>query len=284
MSEEEAKRERIKSILSWRCIDDFDKARSQNKIWLTGGVEISDRKAKVLKETFSDIKKKWTKIIKEEFFDKNEKKIEIVGGNYTFFFVLPAVFKHFRDNHPFLGLNLSLLEHSENYDLSNSTADIVLSGMYENTNIKEFNQQVFKNDYVYQRLMFDDEAFLASSKQSIKEFKSRENVLRKHDLVSYVAYESSVTKQETKMRYDITPEERDNEISRLNIDFYSMAYYLMNDSLGIFHVFKSDMYISNFLILENEPIVKMKRVLLAKKDLRKSYLKSVNKSIKEILK
>jgi len=281
---EKIDKEKVKAILSWRCIDDFDKAFSQKKMWLVGGVEVSDRQATVLRETFSDIKKKWTKIIKEEFFDKNEKKIEIVGGNYTFFFVLPAVFKHFRENHPFLGLNLSLLEHSENYELSASGADIILSGIYENTNMNKFTKQVFQNDYVYQRLMFEDEAYLASSKESIKEFKSKENVLRKHDLVIGRSYESFDNKQETKIRFEITPDGRENEDPRLKIDFYPMGYNFMECSLGISHVFKSDIYFSNFLILEDEPIVKIKRFLLIKKDLRKSYAKTVAKTIRGIWK
>jgi DNA-binding transcriptional LysR family regulator len=94
-----------------------------------GGSLESKRQAVVLRDAFKDLSSKWAKEI-ETTFAETKTHFEVAGGNYTFFFVLPPLFKAFRKKHPFLRLKLDLLELRDGNDLARKNADLVLSSRY----------------------------------------------------------------------------------------------------------------------------------------------------------
>jgi len=273
----------VKPMLSWRCIDDFDKAYPDN-VCCVGSFDISKRKAVILREVFAAMKEKWTKELLM-LFSEEEEGFEIAGGNYSFFFILPCVLKHFRENHPFLRVKLSFIDVDNPDDLGKYNADCLLTSFFASSglfgDVEQFKAQISKNGYSFNRWVYYDAAYLAASKESGKKYGSKKNVLAKDNVVLGKVYENYNLRKFTNLSHEFAPSNRAKEEPRIIIDFYFMSYHLMSQCLGISYVFASDRSMSNFLILEEKPITTLVRFPIFKKDIRNSYKKTFSKGIKE---
>jgi hypothetical protein len=234
------------AYLRWKCIDDFTNM-NKKKLFHRGNYSASNTTSEVLKSIFSSIKQRYTKQIIDAFSD-DKSHVKMAGGGYTFFFVLPKLLKFASCKYPFLPIELVLEEIRSVKELKLIDCDFVVGGYYIG------NESPFSGlahtQYFVTRRYFDDAIFLSTSKKSLEEFGSRENLLNNQDIVFGRLDEDG----EKKYLYSFNPSGRENESPKVVIDSYFMAHLLMMHGVGIWHTFSSahSSEKKNFLIFEDE--------------------------------
>lgn len=225
--------EDIKSkYLNWKCIDNFDRVPDK-KLFLTHseGHSLTSLQRAKLAPIFSELKKKWDKEIKDLFCDKRKTHLEISGGVYTFFYILPEVIKWARSRSCFLPISLSLFDRRESAALDSESADIILTAELLD---QPYYQQIIeakKNAYVVSKFFYNDSMFFASSKESVSLFGSQEVALQKQDILFTREY--SVNNMYKLPSAFYVPKDRDKELARVILDQYFFGSTLINKSVGI---------------------------------------------------
>jgi len=220
------------AYLRWKCIDDFANM-SKKKLFHRGNYSASNTTSEVLKPIFSSIKQRYTKQIMDAFSD-DKSHVKMAGGGYTFFFILPKLLKVASCKYPFLPIELTLEELRSDKELSLINCDFIISGYYIGSNENAF-LALSNTGYLVARKYFDDKIFLATSKKSLEEFVSQDNLLNKHNIVFGRLDEDG----EKKYLYSFSPRGREDESPKVVIDSYFMAYLLMIQGVGIWHTFDS---------------------------------------------
>jgi len=193
-------------------------------------------------------------------FAETKTHFEVAGGNYTFFFVLPALFKAFRKKHPFLRLKLDLLELRDGRDLAKKNADLVLSSRFVSYDESiDFSAGAKENGYSVLRKNYSDWSRFAVTDHVCKKYGSKEDVLKHHDFISSRVY---VTMDQDVQKRDIS-EERYEDIARYSVGLYRIGYEMMLNGLGVCCVYKHNAKRKGVSVLEAKAH-EMQRFLIAK--------------------
>lgn len=245
--------------LSWRVINGSCDTDPTKKVFLMGGSLESKRQAVVLRDAFKDLSNKWAKEI-EMTFAETKTHFEVAGGNYTFFFVLPALFKAFRKKHPFLRLKLDLLELRDGRDLAKKDADLVLSSRFvSDDEAVDFSAGAREGGYSVLRKNYSDWSCFAVTDQVCKKYGSKEDVLKHHDFISTRIYVTM--DQDTEKRN--LPEKVSKEDARYSVGLYPVGYEMMLNGLGVWRVYKHNAKRKGVSVLE-EKSHEMERFLISK--------------------
>ena len=204
--------------LNWKCIDNFEKV-SDNKIFYNcKDITLSERQRVICKEEFGKIKSKFGPILSEfveEARGKKKTHLKIAGGNYTFFFTLPKIVEWIRSQFPFLGIEINLFERSGKEE-GDKDLDFILTS--ESKTIP--STALEKLGYYKTRQKIWDGMFFASSEESVKNFKGKENVLKNQDILFGRIYATETSKEQNKKIY--LPQGRRNFTPRVIVDqFFS---------------------------------------------------------------
>jgi len=258
--------------LSWRVINGSHDADPTKKVFLIGGSLESKRQAVVLRDAFSDLSSKWAREI-EMTFAETKTHYEIAGGNYTFFFVLPALFKAFRKKHPFLRLKLYLLDLRDAGDLVKKSADLVLSGrhMGDDSQLVDYSIGAEKFGYCVLRKNYSDLSQFAVKDTVLKKYGSKEDVLKHHDFISSSMVYVTTDHNEQK---HIASDEVFRDTARYSVSLYPVGYQMMLNGLGICSVYKHNAKRQGVTVLKGKTN-KMQRILVAKNFSSRAYKKVV---------
>lgn len=245
------------AYLRWKCIDDFTNM-NKKKLFHRGNYSASNTTSEVLKPIFASIKQRYTKLLVDAFSD-DKSHVKMAGGGYTFFFVLSKLLKFASCKYPFLPIELTLEELRSDKELSLINCDFVISGYYIGSNENAF-LGLSHMGYSVARKHFDDKIFLATSKKSLEEFGSKENLLNKQHIVfgRIDEYEDDEKKYYI---YSFRPQGREDERPKIVIDSYFMAHLLMIQGVGIWHTFGSfkPSNTDNVLIFKDEETLSVVR-------------------------
>lgn len=255
----------LPKYLNWKCLDNFDKVQNR-KIFLVGETNITPFMRAKLSRVFSEMKGQWEQKVKDIFREPEKTHLEIAGGNYTFFFVLPHVMKWIRNRHKFLPVRLHLVERSQDVlDLTVSEYDLMLTTLYAKDSVEKLAKHHL---YETARLRYDDAVFLASSVESIDIFGSKQAVLDSHDVLFGRFYSKDQVYEDMQL-YSTIPDGREGVRPRVVVDQYFLKYLLMQYSAGIGHVFRSMRYSDSLTVLDEISVSKMQRLSIYRKDLDK---------------
>lgn len=258
--------------LSWRVINGSHDADPTKKVFLIGGSLESKRQAVVLRDAFSDLSSKWAREI-EMTFAETKTHYEIAGGNYTFFFVLPALFKAFRKKHPFLRLKLYLLDLRDAGDLVKKSADLVLTTRIDmDSQIVDYSLGAEKFGYHVLRKSYSDLSRQFAVKDTVlKKYGSKEDVLKHHDFISSSMVYVTTDHNEQK---HIPSDEVFGDNARYSVSLYPIGYEMMLNGLGICSVYKHNAKRKGVTVLKGKTN-KMQRILIAKNFSSRPYKKVV---------
>lgn len=249
--------------LSWKSISNYDRPSYLR------GAPFKKSQAVTLRSVLSEMQNKWTEELNKTFAE-TKTHFEIAGGNYSFFFVLPAVFKFYQRSHPFLRLKLDLLELRDGKDLRLKDADMVLSSRYTiNDESVDYSAGAKSEGYVVSRKNYKDESHFASTSNVIKKYGSKENVLKDHDFIndrSYVTINFDVEKTNVPAQY-IRPK------SRFSVGVYPIGYEMMFQGVAIWRVYKGNSNKKDVRIIDSNPINKIERFVIAKEGTFSSHKK-----------
>lgn len=240
-------------VLSWKSINDFD-----NPVYLSGALR--KRHGVQLKGVLAEMQKKWT-VELEKTFAEAKTHFEIAGGTYSFFFVLPAVFKSFQKAHPLLRLKLDLLELRDGRDLKLKDVDMILSSRYvTGEESVDYSLGAKSEGYVVSRKNYQDASYFSSSADIIKKYGSKENAFKNHDFINERSY---IT-----IKYDIektnVPKQYTRPEARFTVDAYPVGYEMMVQGIGIWRVYKGNSKKDNVRIIDSKPINKIERFVITK--------------------
>lgn len=246
--------------LSWRVINGSHDADPTKKVFLMGGSLESKRQAVVLRDAFKDLSSKWAREI-EMTFSKTKTHFQIAGGNYTFFFVLPALFKAFRKKHPFLRLKLELLELRDGDDLTKKSPDFALAARHitDLGESKDYTVGAEKHGYVVVRKNYPDWNRFAVAEEVYRKHGSKEKVFKLHDFIStsfYVTFDQDETHLPQKVFV--------KDDARYSVGLYAIGYEMMLNGLGVFRgVCKHNAKRKGVVVLE-EQVYEVERFLLVR--------------------
>lgn len=251
--------------LSWRCLDDFDSAGSDGMFY--GKYDVPVGKTDMLRDVCSLMKSEWRKKLKSFIRGGN---LRIAGGNYTFFFVLPYLLKRFIETRPLLSVNLTLLEARELKSLDEYDVDLVLTGQYEG---RPFDRAFFSRTHVASRRKYSDEAYMVCSSELVSRTGSKECAASKFDLLRVRIYKTMMLEEQASYLFRTTPKGREGEVPRISVDLYGMGLQFLLSFAGIWNLFSREAKCPEISIIEDQPLVKMKRLMLYKKGLLSTYRK-----------
>ena len=121
--------------------------------------------------------------------------------------------------------------------------------------------------YVTTRNVYKDRGYLAASKEAVDEFGSKEEALKKHDLLF-----GRISKTDSRdYLYTTAPEGREDEPERVIVDLWYMGYLFMKYGAGIWHIFNGIKNNSNFEILNQSPMIDIERFFIYDNKLDKKY-------------
>jgi len=266
--------------LNWKCLDKFDKMKSQKMFYL-GKMDLSYLQRDKLSKLFNNINLKWKPKLEElvkSWTSEEQSHLDISGGNYTFFFVLPNIINYIKTNYPHLSLKLSLFENAAENISFRPISDIILTS-FSVTGFKN-QSQLNETNYKMMRKSYQDFVTLGASKEAVKEFGSKEKVLMKHDVLFDRIYSSSQSNIKIDRRYSIAPKGRELVTPRVVVDQYFLKYALMCNSVGISHVHKSITHNKSIVILTRDVIAKYIRFCIVKNTVNKKYNPIARKLIK----
>jgi DNA-binding transcriptional LysR family regulator len=241
-------------VLSWKSINNSD-----NPVYLSGALQ--KRQGVQLKGVLAEMQKKWT-VELEKTFAETKTHFEIAGGNYSFFFVLPAVFKSFQKAHPLLRLKLDLLELRDGKDLRLKDVDMILSSRSVGPDPVDYSLGAKDEGYVVSRKNYKDTAYFAATGGAIKKHGSKENVLKHHDFINdrtYVTINFDIEKTNRPSRYKKLG-------ARFSVGVYAVAYEMMLQDIGISYIHKGNSNRNNVVIVDHNPVDKLERFVIAKKE------------------
>ena len=155
--------------LNWKCLDNFDKVPNR-KIFLVGEMEITPFQRAKLNKIFAELKEKWKNKIINLLRKEEKTHLEIAGGNYTFFFVLPQAIKWIRNKHPFLPVSLTIFERGGDIELSYNSPDVLLTGELKDEPDEEQKRKAKEFKYIVSRKWYYDSMFLVASKDAVARF------------------------------------------------------------------------------------------------------------------
>lgn len=245
-------------FLRWKCIDDFPNM-NKNKMFYIGNYTPTQSTIDTLTPIFEDIKQRYTKQIKE-LFSTEKKQLNVCGGQYTFFFVLPKVIKEIAKKYPFLNINF-ILEDLTVQDIANKSYDVILSGFYLDG---KNSGKIAKNDkYYHSRQYFDDKVFLSVSKDAIKEYENIEAILKNHNIL----FGRLDVVFEKKYLYSVAPVGREGEDPKVVVDSYYMLHLMMLYNVGIAMSFSSmsKMDIKSLIVCADDILSTARRIVFFKK-------------------
>ena len=254
----------LPKYLNWKCIDNFDKVQNK-KIFLVGETNITPFMRAKLANVFQEMKEKWTQKAQAIFREEEKTHLEIAGGNYTFFFILPHAIKWIRNRHRFLPVSINLFELGGSIGLHDQSADIIITGRSD-----LLSREIMSQDgYVANRQTSSDAMFLAASKESIEFFGNKLNTLLKHDILFRRDYANSQV--ELVPLYSAAPQGREDERPRVVVDQYFLKYLLMRNSVGIGEIYCSMSYEDSIDCLIDAPVARYERFCIIKRDLPVRY-------------
>ncbi len=250
--------------LKWKCIDNFRKM-DKNKMFFSGRYSPSTSMIETLTPIFEDIKKRYTKQINDLFF-KPKRYLNICGGQYTFFFILPKMLKYIATKYPFFSVHL-ILDEIRPDNIDDYDYDFVASVIYTSTDgkiDKKFIKKVKNKKYYTSKQTYDDRMLLASSKTALDKYFNHDNIIKNHEILFGRFIE------ETNRYYDhyISPKHRSNDNPKIVVDSYFMLYLLMIHNIGMYVVFSSmsKMEIGSLIKLQQEPLVITRRLAFSNKN------------------
>lgn len=259
--------------LNWSYFDSFN----PEDVFFNRKHKVPKKKIDTLRNAISDLRKKWAHEI-EKLFEPKGKHLKIAGGNYTFFFMLPLVVKNFVQDHPFLSLDLKMLEAREIENIESHDCDVILTSSYEgrSVDIKKYKH------YVVSKRGYRDGPLMAVSFNLLEQFGDKKSVMKNAPLVFARIYKTSDMTEQATHWYDVFPKERMNEDARISIDLEPFGYHYMLYGLGIWHSFFKER--KTVCELQNKPIVNMNRFLLSRKGLNYNYVNAVEHVVANYLK
>lgn len=254
-------------FLNWKCLDNFDRVPDR-KIFLVDGEDFTltyVQRAR-LRPIFSSLKKKWDKQIKDLFSNSKKTHVEIAGGNYTFFFVLPHAIKLIRNRNRFLPVCISLFQRSAEVELGDRNVDFLLSGeLLTEPDLVQVTQAK-KHGYIISRYSYDDAMFFAASKKSVSLFGTKDETLRKHNILRYRSYSVNNIYHLPSTFY--VPKGREKAISNVVVDHYFFGELLMERSVGIISIY-SGMKSDGVVRLTQTPAAVFKRFMVYKTSMQR---------------
>jgi|GEM_PF-7004518 len=267
--------------LKWKCLDNFDSVENDS-LFFNADIKINQDMRAILAPVFEKFAYNLEMEIRKEFGQKPEHNI-FTGGNHTFYFVLPKVFKWLNNDYKFINVRLKLDEAN----LTNGVENLVNhkdGGFYEiivggysidASKIGQRNEKPnwFHKNYMMTNAFLDDKVFSAISLNIVKHYDSMQEALDNHFIVlgrtetinglknfEYYTHGNQI-KKKTKFP---------NVVS----DSHFMANILMHKGIGIWHVFSSLKEPDTF-ILDEKPLEVIRRVILCKRN--SNFLKIRNK-------
>jgi hypothetical protein len=267
--------------LRWKCIDNFTKM-DKSKMFYKGNYTPTQSMIDTLTPIFEEIKQKYTKEI-NAWLNKDKKSLKIAGGSYTFFFVLPEIFKFASDEYPLMPIELVMENIRTAKELADNDADLILGGYYSDSNgnfhVEDYPFSNIQTTHYIMRKRFDDRICLGVSKNALFEFEDVNAVLNYHDILFSRLDEAG----EKKYLYAPTPKNREEEDPRVVVDSYFMSYLMMQQNVGIADVLssmnKSDT--DNLLVVDNSILSIARRMVFYKK--KAKHLNHFGKRIFKIL-
>jgi len=225
-------------FLNWKCLDNFDRVPDR-KVFLVDGEDffMTPFHRARLRPIFSSLKKKWDRQIKDLFSHPKKTHVEIAGGNYTFFFVLPHAIKWIRNRDRFLPICISLFERGAEVELGDRNIDFLLSGEKLDEPDIEQIKQANKHGYIISRYSYNDAMFFAASKESVSLFGTKDATLQKHNILRYRRYSLNNMYQLSNSLY--VPNGREKVASKVVVDQYFLSELLMRKSVGIMDAYAS---------------------------------------------
>lgn len=256
--------------LSWKCLDKFERASSK-KGSCVGDAYLSYATKSVLNDLFSQMREKWSKEIDIAFGSKKT-HLKVSGGNYTYYFLLPSVFRAMQKLQPFSPVKLELFEARKAEELALTGSDLVFTAIYVGLiDYKDYVKDLYKHGYVSDRRLLVDKIFFAASKEVLMDYgNDRSEVLAKKDVlfgrylwvIGTAGYLNSTV-----------PDGREGSIVRVITDLYFYAYILMLHSAGIWSVCSSFPVDKSLVVLQDEAIGTLHRFITKKKNVDSRYSK-----------
>lgn len=260
-----------RDILSWNCLDDFAATYGMGEAFY-GKRKIEQDKFETVGALFSAVRNKWQQEFIQEFGEV--KTLKIAGGNYTFFFVLPYLLKRFVKTHPFLSVNITLLEARELPNLEQYNADAVLTGAF---NGKAMDRKIYSKHYTASRRGYKDGPYIATSKASVEKYGSKENAAREQDLLHARIYKTIDFTEIARWPYSTSPIGRHGELPRITIDMIYMGFYYMYHSCGVWLVFRHERRNKMISVISKEPLANITRYCLQTKKFKSSHKKVLHR-------
>lgn len=219
---------------------------------------------------------------------KPKSHLEISGGNYTYSLVLPYLIPRIQKMYPLLPVRLSLFEINDGSRLHQQDAEIALRGdlVGDEENNRRASINAKNAGYFADRKKINDAMYLAASIEFVEKFGDPKYALDFGALLFERYYVDSLNVLRANPIYSMLPKSRQDEDPRLSVDQYYMKYFLMQEAVGIGHIYTTMTYLNNidtFTLLDKEPFAKYIRFCLVKKDLNERY-HNITKNVMQILK